>query len=93
MLTNVLRTLIYEPVLETFLLKIDKVINFYDSFYTYFRSTENNALSSHIHSKVYLLKNKNVNCHKSINLGTIFRNMLLEIDKAINFYDNFLYFS
>ena len=72
MLTNVLRTLIYEPVLETFLLKIDKVINFYDIFYTYFRNTENNALSSHIHSKVYLLKNKNVNCHKSINFRNNF---------------------
>ena len=29
---------------------------------------------------------------KALILGTIFRNILLEIDKAINFYDSFLYF-
>ena len=29
---------------------------------------------------------------KGIGLGTIFRNILLENDKAINFFDNFLYF-
>ena len=36
----------------------------------------------------------NVNkCPKGISLGTIFKNVLLEIDKAINFFNNFLYFS
>ena len=38
---------------------------------------------------------RNINeCPKSISLGTIFRNILLENDKEINFFDSFfLYFS
>ena len=35
----------------------------------------------------------NVNkCPKGISLGTIFKNDLLKTDKAINFFDKFLYF-
>ena len=36
---------------------------------------------------------RNVNeCPKNIGLETIFRNILQENDKAINCFDNFLYF-
>jgi len=36
----------------------------------------------------------NVNkCPKDIDLGTIFRNILWENDKTINYVDNLLYFS
>ena len=49
------------------------------------------AVYIYIDVKYIIMENVN-ECSKGIGLGTIFKNILHENDKTINFVDNFLYF-